>query len=217
MSLRTNNITYFLAWTISRSVLETLYRTEFYGMEHIPKEGSFIIAGNHASFFDPPAFGCGVPRELAYFARKTLFKPGFPDRLLRQLNSIPVDRDGDGDVGAFKLVFKTLKENRGIVLFPEGTRSHDGKLQSAKKGVGLIACKTQVPVVPARIFGSFDAYGRTQKIPDIKPTINIVFGPALYPKDFDPGSVHPDRNQEAADRIMAGIAALSVPAEVGAI
>lgn len=215
MGLKTNNTTYWLAWTFSRGVLEAFYRTDVYGTYHIPKNDSFILAGNHASFFDPPAFGCSLPRELAYFARKTLFKPGFPDRLLRQLNSIPVDRDGDSDVGAFKQVFKTLKGERGITLFPEGTRTHDGKLQPAKKGVGLIACKTQVPVVPARIFGTFDAYGRRMKTPSLKPCIHIVFGAPLPPEEYDPGKDDPERYQVAADRIMSKIHQLQIPQDIG--
>lgn len=217
MALRTNNTAYWIAWTLSRGIVDTIYRTGIYGAENVPRTGSFILAGNHASFFDPPAFGCALPREIAYFARKTLFKPGWPDKLLRTLNSIPVDRDGDSDVAAFKQVFRTLKGDLGIMLFPEGTRSPDGKLQSAKKGVGLIACKSQVPVVPARIFGSFDAYSRSMKFPDIKPSMNIVIGPPLRPEQYDPGKQDADRYQRAAESIMREIHALAIPQEVGTV
>ncbi len=215
--MKTDTFTYWLAWTFSRSVLECIYRTDVYGVYHVPQKGSFILAGNHASFFDPPSFGCCIPRELSYFARKTLFKPGFPNWLLRQVNSIPVDRDGDSDITAFKQVFKTLKGERGITLFPEGTRTHDGKIQLAKKGVGLIACKTQVPVIPARIFGSYEAYGRTMKVPSIKPAINIVFGKAIYPAEYDLDSKHTERYQIAADLIVSRIRELEIPREVGSV
>lgn len=217
MHCKTQKASYQLAWTVLRSTYEAFWRMDVYGKERIPKQGSFILAGNHMSFLDPPAFGSGLPRETAYFARKTLFKEGWRGNLLRTLNSIPVDRDGGSDASAFKQVFKTLKNDMGILLFPEGTRSADGKLKAAKKGVGLIACKTQVPVIPTRIFGSFDAYSRHDKLPNLKSPVSVIYGEPLLPEDYDPGKSDPERYQTAADRIMEKIAALEIPHDVGAI
>ena len=208
---------YWLAWSASRAIFEGIYRGDIYGTENIPKEGPFILAGNHESFFDPPMFGGALPREIAYFARKSLFKPGFSERLLTSLNSIPVDRDSGSDVSAFKRVFTVLKNGKGILLFPEGTRSPNGKLQRARKGIGLIACRAQVPVIPARISGSFKAYNRKMLLPDLRPPINIMFGPALSPTNFDPGKKHEDRYLESSNRIMDAVARLSVPEIIGSI
>lgn len=217
MSLQASSPTYWLAWSLSRSIVTGIYRGDIYGQANIPKTGPFILAGNHVSFFDPPAFGGCLPREIAYFARKSLFKPGWPSQLLKNLNSIPIDRDSDNDIAAFRQVFSTLKTGKGILLFPEGTRSLDGELQEAKKGVGLIACRAQVPIVPARIFGTFQAYSRQQKIPDVTPAINVAFGPALELSSFDPGKSHPQRYQKVADHIMEAIRALHIPDTIGAV
>lgn len=209
------SLPYKIAWLISHQVTSLVYRCETYGEENVPTKGGFLLACNHASFFDPPAIGGNCPRELHFFARKTLFVGRFGD-LIRSLNSIPIDRDGDSDFAAFKQVFRTLKEGGGLLVFPEGTRTHDGKLQAGRKGVGLIACKAGVPVVPARIFGSFEAYSRHTKIPDWKPQMKICYGPPLLPKDYDPDSKNKDRYQIAADIIMERIARLHPP-KIGGI
>ncbi|MEY3608285.1 MAG: hypothetical protein RLZZ447_1073, partial [Verrucomicrobiota bacterium] len=127
---------------------EMFFRGEVSGLEHVPARGGFLLAANHASFIDPPMIGCQLPRQIAYFARKTLWKGGFSSWWLDAVGTIPVDRDGGQDVSAIKRVLRALREERGLILFPEGTRTPDGQLQPAKAGVGFIAVKTQVPVVP---------------------------------------------------------------------
>tara|TARA_B100001248_G_scaffold201492_1_gene155759 strand:+ start:45937 stop:46581 length:645 start_codon:yes stop_codon:yes gene_type:complete len=205
------NFVYKIAKGICSSVFSILFGIEVHGKANVPAKGAFILASNHVSYFDPPATGCLLPRDLYYFARKTLFKPGFASWLLHNINTIPVDRDGDSDVSAFKRVFKVLKSGEGLTLFPEGTRSPDGTLQKAQRGVGLIACKTQVPVVPTRVYGAFEALKRGSKLPNLQARMHIVYGPTLYPKDYDPGKSDPDRYQTASNRIMEAIAALEKP------
>ena len=98
-----------------------------------------------------------------------------------------------------------------MILFPEGTRSPDGRLQEPKAGVGFILCKTQVPVVPARIFGSFEAFGRGTKFPQLGTKVDVVFGPPLAPTVYDVGTGK-ERYQAASEQVMAAIGRLSVPA-----
>src|SRR3954471_15577787 len=155
-------------------MFDMFFRGEVIGLEHVPASGGFLIAANHASFLDPPVIGCQVPRQIAYFARKTLWKRGLPSWWLDRVGAIPVDRDGGQDVGAIKRVLKALKDERGLILFPEGTRTLDGRLQPAKPGVGFIASRTQVPVVPVRIFGSYEAFGKGRKIPLFGTRVTIV-------------------------------------------
>ncbi len=209
-----HTLAYKIAWSLSRHTTSLFYRCETYGEEHVPREGGFLLACNHASFIDPPAFGGNCPRELHFFARKTLFV-GWFGKLIRDLNSIPIDRDGDSDFAAFKQVFRVLKQGGGLLVFPEGTRTRDGKLQGGRKGVGLIACKAGVPVVPARIYGSFEAFNRHARFPDWRPVINICYGPPLLAKDFDPDSKSKERYQIAVDVIMEHIARLQAPPTPG--
>ena len=100
-------------------IYDAAFRGEVVGLEHIPKTGPFLIAGNHASHLDPPVIGCQIPRQLAFFARKSLWKPGFATWWMDGVGSIPVDRDGS-DLGAIKRFLQTLKTGKAIILFPEG-------------------------------------------------------------------------------------------------
>lgn len=192
------------------TLYDAFFRGEVAGQENLPQTGPFIIASNHASHLDPPAVGAQVWRQLRFFARKTLWKPGFASWWLNAVGTIPVDRDGGSDVQAIKRVLSALNEGAGLIMFPEGTRSPDGKLQSAKPGVGLIACRTGVPVVPARVFGSFEAFGRDGKL-RLGTPISIVYGPPLYPADYDNPAAGKDRYLRASERIMQAIAKLEEP------
>jgi 1-acyl-sn-glycerol-3-phosphate acyltransferase len=97
------------------------------------------------------------------------------------------------------------------VLFPEGTRSPDGKLQKAKPGVGFMACKTGVPVVPCRVFDSFAAYGKGDKLPRFGTPVTIVFGRPIPAGDYDDPAAGKARYETAAQRIMDRIAGLPRP------
>jgi 1-acyl-sn-glycerol-3-phosphate acyltransferase len=147
---------------------------------------------------------------MCFFARKTLWKGGLSSWWLDAVGTIPVDRDGGQDVSALKRVLRSLAEGKVMILFPEGTRSPDGRLQAPKPGVGFILCKTQVPVVPARIFGSFEAFGRGTKHPRLGTPVDVVFGPPLTPAVYDVGTGK-ERYQAASEQVMAAIARLGAP------
>jgi 1-acyl-sn-glycerol-3-phosphate acyltransferase len=180
------------------------------GVEHIPLEGGCIIAANHASVLDPPLIGCHVPRQLAFFARKTLWKGGIISWWLDTVGTIAVDRDAGSDVAAMKRVLQVLKTGRAMIVFPEGTRTRTGGMQRPKAGVGLLACRTGVPVVPARIFGTFAAFGRKGPL-RLGTPVSVVFGRPLLPAAYDVRSEGKVRYQQASERIMAAIAALELP------
>ncbi len=205
----TNSI-YRGGWALSRFIFDYFTRWEIYGTENIPKEGPFLLAGNHASFFDPPAFGSACPRELHYFARSTLFVGRFGN-LIRQCRAIPVDRDGGNDLQAFREVFKVLRSGGGLLVFPEGTRSDDGALREARPGVGMIAVRAKVPIIPARIHGSFRIFSRHHKLPDLKNRLSVVYGPPLDVADLDPGDTAPRRFLTISQRVLDAIGQLNPP------
>jgi 1-acyl-sn-glycerol-3-phosphate acyltransferase len=186
------------------------FRGEVAGTEHIPPDGPFLVAANHASHLDPPFVGCQVPRQMRPFARKTLWSGKVFSWWLDRVECIAVDRDS-GDVAAIRKVLQALHSNRGIILFPEGTRSSDGRLQKPKAGVGLMACKTGAPVVPARIYGSFEAFGRGDKFPRLGTRVSVVFGRPITAAEYDVPAAGKERYQVASQRIFDRIAALPEP------
>jgi 1-acyl-sn-glycerol-3-phosphate acyltransferase len=196
-----------------RVMFDMFFRGEVIGLEHLPRDGAFLIAANHASHLDPPMIGSQVPRQMSFFARKTLWNSSFASWWLDGVGTIPVDRDGGQDVGALKRVLRALADGRVMILFPEGTRSPDGRLQQPKPGVGFIVCKTQVPVVPARIFGSFEAFGKGSKFPQLGTPLTVVFGEPIPPEVYDDPKAGKERYQIASARIMSRIAQLQAPAE----
>ncbi len=195
-----------------RVVFDMFFRGEVVGQENLPKSGGFLLAANHASFLDPPLIGCQISRQIVFFARKTLWNGRLASWWFDTVRTIPVDRDGGQDVSAIKRVLKAIKEERGLILFPEGTRTLNGQLQAPKPGVGFIAVKTQVPVIPVRIFGSFEAFGKGRPL-RLGTPVTVVFGRPLPPAIYDEPTAGKERAQIASDRIMAAIARLQPPVE----
>ncbi len=193
-------------------IYDMFFRGDVAGLENVPKHGPFLVASNHASHLDPPIVGCHIPRQMAFFARKTLWNGKYATWWLDGVGAIPVDRDGS-DVSAIKNVLRTLQAGDAITLFPEGTRSPDGTLQPAKSGVGMIACRSRAPVLPARIFNSHVAFGRDGRLrPGTR--VSVVYGRVLQPADYDDPKAGKERYQLASEKIMAAIAALREPQPV---
>ena len=158
------NPSYFFGWCFFRALYQLYFRWRVYNPERVPKTGPVILAANHASFIDPPLVGAGLRRNINYLARESLFRfPGI-GALLRSWNSVPVDREGGGAAGLRKIMDRLLAGG-AIILFPEGTRSRDGKLQPARSGIGLTVIKSEAVVVPVRVFGTYEAYGRHVRFP----------------------------------------------------
>jgi len=199
---------------ISHAILDILagicFRGDISGAENLPMTGGFLLAANHSSFLDPPLVGLPLSQQVCFFARKSLWKPGIAAWWLDAVGCIAIDRDGGSDFAAIKRVLQTVGQGKVIILFPEGTRSPDGRLQTPKPGVGLIACRTASLVVPARIFGSFEAFGRRGSL-RLGTPVSITYGRPLTPADYDDPRDGKERYQRAAERIMAAIARLEPP------
>jgi 1-acyl-sn-glycerol-3-phosphate acyltransferase len=158
------NFLYFLGWTFFRLVFRFYFGWRVFDPEHVPLQGSVILASNHASFLDPPLVGAGLKRGINYLARESLFRFPVVGWLLRQWQVVPVDREGGGAKG-LKAILDRLLAGGAIILFPEGTRTRDGKMQPARSGIGLTVIKSKAPLVPVRVFGTFEAYGRHLRLP----------------------------------------------------
>jgi len=203
---------YRITWLICRLGFGVYFRWRIYNENRVPREGSVILAANHASFLDPPMIGSAVRRPINYLARESLFRFPLFGWYLKALNSVPVDRDGQGAKG-LKMILARLLNEGGIILFPEGTRTSNGELQPARSGVGLTVIKSDAPVVPVRIFGTYKAWNRRQLFPRPRQ-ITIKFGEPIDFSDLrNEAAECPKKRlkeiyQEVADRIMVAITAL---------
>jgi len=137
---------------LGRGLLFTIWRLKVAGLEHIPRQGAAIVACNHVSNVDPPLVGfCAFPvRSLRYLAKAELFRVPLLGWFLREAGAIVVHRRR-ADVAAVRAALEVLSRGRCLLIFPEGTRSKDGRPGRPKTGVGFLAGKSGAPVVPARV------------------------------------------------------------------
>jgi 1-acyl-sn-glycerol-3-phosphate acyltransferase len=147
------------------------FQVHIYDRENVPKKGALVLVSNHQSFLDP--IFCGIPlrRPLYFLARDTLFANRFFGWLISSVNTIPVKR-GKADLSAMKIIIGKLKEGNGVCLFPEGTRTSDGKITAFKSGFGLLCRRGEAAVVPVLIDGAFECWPRHKKI--FSPGAQIV-------------------------------------------
>ena len=178
------------AWLyyLSRNLLHIFLRSKMpitiTGREHIPKDGGLLLASNHASYLDPPFVSIAARnRFVRYMARDTLFSSTLSNWFFHKTGVMPLDRN-KGDIAALKTSIQMLKEGDCVGIFPEGTRTEDGKLQEAKGGIGFLISKGGVPVVPMFIDGTYEAYPKgAKKIGSANITINI--GKAISLEELD--------------------------------
>jgi 1-acyl-sn-glycerol-3-phosphate acyltransferase len=156
---------------------KTFFRFTWRGKEYFPGEGGALICCNHQSYFDPVLVGICFRQQLNFMARKTLFNTFLFGRIIRYLDAIPVDRDGMS-LGGIKETLKRLKKGEGVVVFPEGTRSQDGKIGQLKPGFCALARRGHVRILPAAVDGAFDAWPRSARLPRFTK-VCTVFGPEI--------------------------------------
>ncbi|MEU8839885.1 lysophospholipid acyltransferase family protein [Streptomyces roseus] len=165
-------------------LLRLLFRPRIEGLENIPEEGAAIIAGNHLSFSDHFLMPAILKRRITFLAKAEYFTgPGVKGKLtaffFRSAGQIPVDRSGkEAGQAALREGLGVLAGGELLGIYPEGTRSHDGRLYKGKVGVAAMALGAGVPVVPCAMVGTFEIQPPGQKIPNIR-RVTIRFGKPL--------------------------------------
>ena len=148
------------------------------GAEHVPPTGAALIVSNHQSILDPPVVGGSSPRQVFFLAKAELFRIPLFGRLIHALHARPVRREGS-DARALRTAGRLLEEGKALLVFPEGTRSLDGRLAEAKPGVGMLAVMSGAPVVPAYVSGTLEALPKGAVRPR-RSQVSVRFGPALH-------------------------------------
>jgi 1-acyl-sn-glycerol-3-phosphate acyltransferase len=207
-----------LKFVLLGPALRLLFRPRVTGLEHIPRSGGAIVAANHVSFLDPLLLPLVVPRRRVMFLTKTKYidKPALR-WFLAGAGVIPVATDDpDAARAAVTAAVQAVRAGRLVGIFPEGTRSPDGRLHRGRTGVGRMALASGAPVIPAGIIGTDHALPRGARLPRPRP-VRIAFGPPIrFPVPGDEAAI-PSLSRAATDEVMAAIRALSgqQAAEVG--
>ena len=141
---------YRFAKVVCNVVCKLWFKLEYYGMENLPKDRGYILVGNHQSYWDPVMMGLKLDTTLTFMANEKLFHKPVLAPVIRGLGAFPVNLKKP-DMTAIRTAKKVVKDGKVLALFPEGTRSHDGKLLKFKGGVIYIASVTGEDVVPVCI------------------------------------------------------------------
>jgi 1-acyl-sn-glycerol-3-phosphate acyltransferase len=188
-------------------------------LDELPRAGPLIIAANHASNLDVPIIGAWlIPklgRRIHWLGKKELFDWPIIGWVAANGGVHPVDR-GAADIEAFRLAQRILDQGHVLFVFPEGTRSPDGRLQEARDGIALLALRTGAPVVPVAISGSSGVWPKGQKLPHPGGHVTVRVGKAFRPADELPaGTDRATAKRLTTSLIMRRIAGLLPPAQRG--
>lgn len=168
--------------TLARWLMIVIFRWRAHDRHNVPKHGPLLVVANHQSYLDSTCVGCGLrPWVAVHVARSGLYKGGLFDWLIRHLNTIPIrSESGDGDAAAMKEIIRRLGQGNCVIIFPEGSRTHDGRMSPFKPGVALIIKRARCAVLPAAIEGGFDAWPRGRKGPRLfGPRLAVKYGRAI--------------------------------------
>jgi 1-acyl-sn-glycerol-3-phosphate acyltransferase len=202
------NFYYWLGYHFSRLAGRLFFRFRVVHRERMIQKGGVILAMNHQSYLDPPLAGTTCDRAIYFLARRTLLDAPLLGWLLPKLNVIPVNQEGV-DRGAIRALIRILQAGNGVLVFPEGSRTLDGKLQTSEPGLGLVIAKTLAPVVPMRIFGAHEALprggGRLRFMP-----ITIVVGDPIFFSVDDLSPPGKELYGRLSERVMDAISSLGL-------
>jgi 1-acyl-sn-glycerol-3-phosphate acyltransferase len=191
---------YNISTLIINILAKILFRIKVYGRENIPKKGGVILASNHLSYLDPGIVGVGAwPRKVNFMARDSLFSVPILSGWMKAVGVIPVKRKS-ADLSALKQALRFGRSGHCLGLFPEGERQLPGSLGDAQAGVGFLASRLGVPVIPVFIKGSDKCLPRGSKLLRLKK-ISVFYGKQI---PIEGGSSYYD----IAQGIMAHIRSL---------
>jgi 1-acyl-sn-glycerol-3-phosphate acyltransferase len=167
-----------------RPVLRTWLRLGVEGEHHVPTDGGVLLASTHQSHADSVAIGVAVSRPVHFLGDLRLLRAPVLGPLLPRIGMVPLRR-GDADAAALQVLTDLLRDGRAVAVYPEGSRSRDGRVHQLRSGVARVAARSGVPVVPTAVVGIFEVWpiGRKPRLRGGRVTVR--FGPALPPPGSD--------------------------------
>jgi 1-acyl-sn-glycerol-3-phosphate acyltransferase len=206
--------TYYLGRFIITPLARLVYRPRIEGRAGVPKSGPVIFASNHLSFLDSIAIPVAAPRPVHFLAKASYFEgsglSGWASReFFTAIGAVPVQRGaGQAALDALDQQRVLLEQGSAVALYPEGTRSLDGRLYKGRTGVAFLALQTGAPVVPVGLVGTDQVMPVGAKLPSLKHRVTVRFGEPLDLSHHGPANSGKARRL-ATDDIMSAIHALS--------
>ncbi|WP_026858080.1 lysophospholipid acyltransferase family protein [Jeotgalicoccus psychrophilus] len=186
-----------MIYEIAKFLIKCYYKLRFkitiIGEDRVPSSGPVMLCSNHVSDFDPPLIGLALDRQLSFFAKSELFELPVIGKVFPSLNAIPVSR-GKSDRAALKTSINALKEDRCLLIFPEGHRNKGDvkQLQNLQEGASFIASKSEAPIVPVVIKGEYNR----------KKGVTIVFGKPINTEEFlESGNTRKDLTRKLEENL----------------
>lgn len=193
---------FFLAWCR----LQFRFRVE--GAEHEPADGPVLVIANHTSAADPVLVAVALRRRVLTMGKEELFRVPVLAWWLRSLGGFPVRR-GEPDRQALRHAAAELARGGAVVIFPEGTRSTDGRLQPAEPGAALLALRSGAPVLPVAVVGAHRVLPKGARLPRSRPVV-VRLGPVLHPPRLE-GRIDHEALEAWGRRFVEALAALLPP------
>lgn len=153
-------------------ILKLFFKFKVEGLENLPLKTNFIVVANHASFLDPVLIGATIPEKIYWIALREIYDVAGLRWIMNLTETFPT---GSASQKAVYLLMK----NKNVALFPEGTRTWDGKLREFRRGAALLSVKTGRPIVPCAILGAYEMFPRRAKFPKFLP-ITVKIGKPVY-------------------------------------
>lgn len=182
-----------------RAAARGLFRIRFKGVEHVPRTGPVVITPNHVSFMDPILVTIPVRRVLHYMALERFFRIRGLGALMRWARAFPI-QEGEPDNLAVRRALRVLRQGEPLVVFPEGARSSDGRLQPFRPGAFRLALATGAPVVPVTIAGAFEAWPIGRRLP--RPGRIAI----TYHAPLDGSDLPPEADRKARPELLMALA-----------
>lgn len=199
---------------VAAPLARLIYRPVIEGRENVPQQGPVILASNHLSFIDSVVIPLVAPRPVAFLAKAEYFrKPGPTGRMkaavFAALGAVPVERGTHRAAqDSLELARRILADGQAFGIYPEGSRSRDGKLYRGRTGVAWLAFSSGAPVVPVALIGTDRIQPVGARIPRIQ-RITVRFGEPLQPSHSDPSIPAAQARRMVTDEIMSAIQDLS--------
>jgi 1-acyl-sn-glycerol-3-phosphate acyltransferase len=170
-------ILYAVLWVLCRTLGVTLFGIRVRFAEPLPARGGLLVLSSHQSHLDPLLLGLACDRPLSSLARSSLFHFGPFGAVISALDAVPIDRNASM-VAAMRAVIARLKAGKAVTVFPEGSRTADGRLGEFKPGFALMAKRAGVPIAPVAIVGAYECWPRSRRLP--RPgRIRLEFGKVI--------------------------------------